>query len=130
MLRSVFDLPGTPVVVVALLELCPSPTVSGMIAESLRGRPLLRFGERGAFPSSFGVVGCAEGATVSVLSDSGNLGGVLGGRPLFLFKGATSEFTLGSVEVEVASLPGCMSVFLGWLPPLPLPRCCCCCSPS
>lgn len=126
-LASVFDIPGTPVVVVSFLEFCPSLTVSGMVVESLRGRPLLRFGESGGFPSSLGEVGCVEGATV--LSDSGNLGGVLGGRPLFLFKGVTRELTLDSVEVEVASFPGGMSVFRDWLLPLPLPRCCCC-SPS
>lgn len=126
-LASVLDIPDIPVVVVSFLELCPSLTVSGAVVESLRGRPLLRFGERGGFPSSLGEVGCEEGVTV--LSDSGNLGGVLGGRPLFLFKGATTEFTLESVEVAVASLPGCTSVFLDWFPPLPRPRCCCC-SPS
>lgn len=123
-LASVFDIPDTPVMVVACLEFCPSLTGSGMVVESLRGRPRLRFGERGGFPCSFGEVGCVEGVTV--LSCSGNLGGVLGGRPLFLFKGVTREFTLDSVEVEVGSLPGGTSVFLGWLPPLPLPICCCC----
>lgn len=127
MLASVFDIPDTPVVAFSFLEFCPSLTVSGMVVESLRGRPLLRFGERGGFPSSLGEVGCGEGVTV--LSGSGNLGGVLGGRPLFLFKGVTREFTLESVEVEAVSLPGVMSVFLDWFPPLPLPRCCCC-SPS
>lgn len=119
-IASVFDIPGTPVVVVSFLQFCPSLTVSGKVVESLRGRPLLRFGERGGFPSSVGEVGCFEEATV--LSDSGNLEGVFGGRPLFLFKGVTREFTLESVEVEMASLPGGMSVFLDWLPPLPLPR--------
>lgn len=127
MLASVFDIPDTPGVVFSFLGFCPSLIVSGMFVESLRGRPLLRFGERGGFPSSFGEVGCWEGVTM--LSDSGNLGGVLGGRPLFLFKGITREFTLDSVEVEVVSLPGVMSIFLGWFPPLPLPKCCCC-SPS
>lgn len=97
---------------VSFLELCPS--LSGKFEVSLRGRPLLRFGERGGFPSSFGEVGC-------VLSVSGNLGGVFGGRPLFLFTGATREFTLESVEVEVVSLPGITSVFFDWFPPLPLP---------
>lgn len=124
-LASVFDIPGAPVV--SVLEICPSLIVSGMAMDSLRGRPLLRFGESGGFPSSFGKVGCGEGVTVC--SESGNLGGVLGGRPLFLFKGVSREFTLDSVEAEVASLPGGMSVFLDWFPPLPLPRCGCC-SPS
>lgn len=124
---SVFNTPETPVVVVSFLEFCPSLTVSRKVVESLRGRPRLRFGERGGCPSSLGEVGCGEGVTV--LSGSGNLGEVLGGRPLFLFKGVAREFTLDSVEVEVASLPGGMSVFLAWFPPLPLPRCCCC-SPS
>lgn len=123
MLASVFDIPGTPVLVVSFLHFCPSTIVSGKVEESLRGRPLLRFGERGGFPSSFGEVGCFEDATV--LSASGNLG-VFGGRPLFLFKGVTIEFTLESVEVEMASLPGGMSAFLAWLLPLPLPRCWCC----
>lgn len=126
-LASVFDIQDTQVVVVSFLEFCPSLTVSGVVVESLRGRPLLRFGERGGLPSSLGEVGCGEGVTV--LSDSGNLGGVLGGRPLFLFKGVTREFTLDSVEVKVLSLPGGMSIFLDWFPPLPRPRCCCC-SPS
>lgn len=129
-LASVFDIPDTAVVVVvSLLEICLSLTVSSTFVESLRGRPRLRFGESGGLPSSLSEVGCVEG--VAVLSASGNLGGVLGGRPLFLFKGVTREFTLDSVEVAVASLPGGMSVFLDWIPPLPLPRsCCCCCSPS
>lgn len=126
-LALVFDIPHTLVVVLSLLEFCPSLTVSRMVVDSLRGRPLLRFGERGGFPSSLGEVGCGEGVTV--LSDSGNLGGVLGGRPLFLFKGTSREFTLDSAEVEVASLPGGTSIFLDWFTPLPLPRCCCC-SPS
>lgn len=128
-LASVFDIPDTPVMVVSFLEFCPSLIVSGKVVESLRGRPLLRFGERVGFPSSLGGVVCEEGVTV--LSCSGNLGGVLGGRPLFLFKGIAREFALDSVEVEVVSLPGGMSVFLDWFAPLPLPRfCCCCCSTS
>lgn len=122
-LTIVLDIPVRPVVVVS----CPSLIVSGMVVESLRGRPLLRFGERGGFPSSLGEMGCVEGVTGLLVS--GNLGEVLGGRPLFLFKGVATEFKLGSVEVEVVSLPGAMSVFLDWFPPLPLPRCCCC-SPS
>lgn len=121
-LASVFDRSDTPVGVFSFLEFCPSLTVSGVVVESLRGRPLLRFGERGGFPSSLGEVGSGEGATV--LSGSGNLGGVFGGRPLFLFKGVTRE--LDSVAVEVASLPGGVSVFLDWFHPLPRPRCCCC----
>lgn len=127
-LAAVFDSePDSSIVVVEgfLLEFCPAPTVSGAVIESLRGRPLLRFGERGGLPSSLGDVGCGGGDTVN--SGSGTLGGVLGGRPLFLFIGAMTELTLGSVEV--LSLPGGVSVFLGWFPPLPLPRCCCC-SPS
>lgn len=127
MLASVFDIPDMSAVMISFLEFCPSQTASGMVVESLRGRPRLRFGERGGFPSSFGEVGCGE--AVAVLSGSDNLGGVLGGRPLFLFKGVAKEFTLDSVEVEEASLPGGVSVFLGWFPPLPLPRCSCC-SPS
>lgn len=126
-LASGFDEPDTSVVVISFFELCPSPTVSGIVVESFRGRPLLRFGERGGFPSSPGEVGCGEGVTV--LSDSGILGGVLGGRPLFLFSGVTREFTLDSAEVEVASFPGGVSVFLDWFPPRPRPGCCCC-SPS
>lgn len=126
-LASGFDKPDTSVAEVSVLEFCPSLMVSGMVVESLRGRPLLRFGERGGFPSSLGEPGCGEGVTV--LSGSGNLEGVLGGRPLFLFKGVTREFTLDSVEVEVVSLPGGVSVFLDWFPPRPRPRCCCC-SPS
>lgn len=125
-LASGLDKPDTSVVVVSFLEFCPSPTLSGMLVESLRGRPRLRFGDSGGFPSSLGVAGCGG---VTVLSGSGNLGGVLGGRPLFLFKGVTREFTLDSVEVEVASLPGVVSVFLHRFPPRPRPRCCCC-SPS
>lgn len=120
MLASVFDIPDMSAVMISFLEFCPSQTASGMVVESLRGRPRLRFGERGGFPSSFGEVGCGE--EVAVLSGSDNLGGVLGGRPLFLFKGVAKEFTLDSVEVEEASLPGGVSVFLGWFPPLPLPR--------
>lgn len=114
------------VVVVSFLKFCPSPTVSGTVVESLRGRPLLRFGERGGFPSSVGEVG-GEGIVI-VLSGSDNLGGVLGGRPLFLFKGVPTEFTPDSARDEVGSLPGSMSTFLGWFPPLPLPRWSC--SPS
>lgn len=117
-LGSVFDAADTS-------ELCPSITVSSTVVESLRGRPLLRLGDRGGLPSSLGEVGCGEGVTV--LSWSGSLGGVLGGRPLFLFKGGTSEFTLDSVEAEAGSLPGGVSVFLDWVAPLPRPRCC---SPS
>lgn len=89
-----------------------------------RGRPLLRFGDTGGVPSSPGDMGCVEGATM--LSDSGNTDGVLGGRPLFLFNGATGEFTLESVEVELVDFPGGVSVFLDWLPPLPRPKYCCC----
>lgn len=126
-LASVFDIPDTSVVVVSFLEFCPSQTASGVVVESFRGRPLLRFGERGGFPSSLGEVGCGEAVTVQ--SGSDNLGGVLGGRPLFLFKGIAKEFTLDSVEAEEASLPGGVSVFLGWFPPRPRPRCSCC-SPS
>lgn len=118
---SAFVIPGAPTF------FCPSLTVSGTFAESLRGRPLLRLGESGGFLSSLGEVGCAGVATA--LPDSGNLGGVFGGRPLFLFRGVTRELTLDSAEVKAASLPGVGSVFLDWLPPLPLPRCCCC-SPS
>lgn len=127
-LAAVFDsVPDTPIVVVEgfLLEFCPAPTVSGAVVESLRGRPLLRFGERGGLPSSFGEAGGRGGDTLHSGSDT--LGGVLGGRPLFLFIGAITELTLGSAEV--LSLPGGVSVFLGWFPPLPLPRCWCC-SPS
>lgn len=123
-LASIFDKPDTSEVVVSFLEFCPSLTVSGVVVESLRGRPLLRFGERGGFPSSVGEMGCGEVAA-TVLS----VGGVLGGRPLFLLIGVTREFTLDSVEAEVASLPGGVSVFLAWFPPRPRPRCCCC-SPS
>lgn len=109
-LASVTAKPDTSVVVVvSFLEFCPSLTVSGMVVESLRGRPLFRFGERGGFPSH-GELGCGEGVTL--LSSSGNLGTVLGGRPLFLFKGVTRELTLDSVEAEVASFPGGVSVFL------------------
>lgn len=57
-LASVFDITDTPAVVVSFLEFWPSLTVSGVVVESLRGRPLLRFGERGGFPSSTGKVGC------------------------------------------------------------------------
>lgn len=90
--------------------------------ESLRGRPLLRLGDSGGCPSSIGDVGCGE--VVVVLSSSGSLGGVLGGRPLFLFKGGTREFTLDSTEGEAVSLPGGVSVFLDWFAPRPLPICC------
>lgn len=114
-LASVFDIQDTSV---SFVEFCPSLIGSGEVVESLRGRPLLRFGERGGFPSSLGEVGCGE--VVTVLSGSCNLGGVLGGRPLFLFKGVQREFTLESVEV--VSLPGVTSVFLDWFPPLPRPR--------
>lgn len=106
----------------SFLEFCSSLIVSGEVVESLRGRPLLRFGEFGGFPSSLCDVGCGEEATV--LPASGNLGGVLGGRPLFLFKFPARELTLDSVEV--VSLPG-VSVFLDWFAPLPRLRSC---SPS
>ncbi len=109
-LALVSDIPGRPVVVASFLEFCPSPIVSCVFEESLRGRPLLRLGERGGFPSSLGEMGCVEG--VMVLSGSGNLGVILGGRPLFLFKGVAREIKLDSVEVEVVSLPGGMSGFL------------------
>lgn len=126
-LASGLDKPDTAVVVVSFLKFCPSPTLSDVVVESLRGRPRLRFGDSGGFPSWLSLAGCGVG--VPVLSGSGNLGGVLGGRPLFLFKGVTREFTLGSVEVDVGSLSGVASVFLHWFPPRPRPRCCCC-SPS
>lgn len=106
-------------------EFCPSLTVSVVVVESLRGRPLLRLGDRVGFPSSLGKVGCNE--CVTVPSPSGSLGGVLGGRPLFLFNGVTSEFILDSVEAVVGSFPGTGSAFLDKFAPLPLPRCC---SPS
>lgn len=94
-----------------------------MVVESLRGRPLLRLGDSGGFPSSIAEMGC--GHVVDALSSSGSLVGVLGGRPLFLFKGGMREFMLDSAaEVEAASLPGGMSVFLDWFTPRPLPRCC------
>lgn len=119
LLTSAFVLPA---VEVAFFEFCPSLTVSGrVVVESLRGRPLLRLGESGGFPSSFGEVGCVGVATAP--PDSGNLGGVFGGRPLFLFGGVTRELTPDSAEVEAGSLPGVGSVFLDWLPPLPLPTC-------
>lgn len=107
---SVSDIPDKEAVVASFLQFCPSLIVSGRFVESLRGRPLLRLGERGGFPSSLGEVGSVEGVTV--FSGSGSLGEVLGGRPLFLFKGVVREFKLDSVEVGVASLPGVMSVFL------------------
>lgn len=53
-------------------------------------------------------------------SDSGNLGGVLGGLPLFLFTG-TRELALDSEVVEMASLPRAVSVLRDWFAPLPLP---------
>ena len=117
---SAFNKRETSEAVVSFLEFCPSPTVSDVVVESFLGRPLLRFGERGAFPSSLGDVGCGEG--LAVLSCSGNLRLVFGGRPLFLFKGVTREFTLESAEDDVVSLPGAVSVFLDWFPPRPRPR--------
>lgn len=108
-------------------EFCSSLIASAMVTQSLGGRPLLRLGDRGGFPSSLGEMGCGERVVVVVLSVSDILGGVLGGRPLFLFKGVPSAFTLDSAEAEVASLPGGVSVFLDWFPPLPLPMNC---SPS
>lgn len=126
LLTSGFDVLGTPVVGVSCLEFCPSLMVSGIFAESFRGRPLLRFGESGGFPSSLGEVGWEGGVTV--VSDSGNLGGVLGGRPLFLFTG-TRELALDSEVVEMASLPRPVSVLRDWFAPLPLPGRSCC-SPS
>lgn len=118
-LMSVFDAADTS-------EICSSPTASAAVMKSLGGRPLLRLGDRGGFPSSVGEVGCGEGVVV-VLSVSDILGGVLGGRPLFLFNGVPSEFMLDSAEAEAASLLGGVSLFLDWLPPLPLPSSC---SPS
>lgn len=124
-LASVFKfVPDTSILVVSVLEVCSVLSVSGNDVESLRGRPLLRFGERGgfpSFPSSLGEVGCGEG--LAVWSGSVILGGVLGGLPLLRFKGVVREFIFESVELEGVSLH---SVFLAWLPPLPL----CCCSPS
>lgn len=125
---ALFDIKSDILFVTAsFLELYPSPTESVTKVESLRGRPRLRFGERGALSSSLGKVG--GWGEFTVFSGSGTLGGVLGGRPLFLFTGAVLAFTLASVEVEVVSFSGGASIFLGWFPPLPLPRCCCC-SPS
>lgn len=112
---TVFDKSDTPGVKVSFVRVCPSPALTGMVGDCLGGRPLLRFGERGAFPSSLGEVGCEEGVTGS--SDSDDLGGVLGGRPLFLFREVAGQ--LESIE---ESFPGCVSVFLDWFPPLPLPR--------
>lgn len=111
-LVSVFNkLESSVVVVVAVsvLEFCPSQMLSGV--KSLQGRPLFRFGDREGFPSSVGDVGCGEGEgqgegeAADLLSGSVNLGGVLGGRPLFLLKGVTKEFKLDSEEEG--------SVFLG-----------------
>lgn len=56
LLTSGFDVLGTPVVGVSCL-LMVSLMVSGIFAGSFRGRPLLRFGESGGFPSSLGEVG-------------------------------------------------------------------------
>lgn len=121
-LSSSFDTADAP-------GFCPSPAGSDAVTESLRGRPLFRFGDRGGFSSSRGKL--AIGIGLTVLSDSNNLGEVLGGRPLFLFNGAAKEFKLDSVAPDVASFPGIESVFLDWFPPRPRPRrSCCCCSPS
>lgn len=106
-------------------EFCPSPATSGVVTESLRGRPLLRFGEGGRFSSSIGEVGMG----LIVSSDSSNLGGVFGGRPLFLFNGVAVELKGDSVELKAVSFPGMGSVFLDWFGPRPRPTCCCC-SPS
>lgn len=54
---SVFDKPDPSVVVVSFVEFCSSVTPSSMVVESLRGRPLLRLGERGGLHSSLGEVG-------------------------------------------------------------------------
>lgn len=72
-LASVFDIPDRQAVVASFLQFCPSLIVSGVFVESLRGRPLLRLGERGGFPSSLGEVGCVEGVCVIVFSGSGSL---------------------------------------------------------
>lgn len=122
---SVFDEPDASAAYVSFLEFCSSLTTSGVVVESFRGRPLLRFGESGGFPSSLGEVCCGDGVTVPSGSDTLRVD--LGGRPLFLFKGVSREFPQDSAEVEVASLPSGVSVLLDWFPPRPLPRCCCCC---
>lgn len=86
--------PGAAAVAVAL-----AVAVAVAVA-SLRGRPLLRFGESGGLPSTLSGVG--RGGDVCSRLGSGALGGVLGGLPLFRLTGAAA-FTLVSVEL---SLPG------------------------
>lgn len=93
---------GIPVSAFGKLELCASRTLSGVAVESLRGRPLFRFGDRGGFLSSVEGEGVTLGSAKAV--------GFLGGRPLFLFKGVTRQLTLESV-----------SDFLVWGAPLPRP---------
>lgn len=126
LLTPSFAKPGVPAAGTPCLAFCPSPIVSGAVEESFRGRPRLRFGESVRFPSSAGEVGWEGGVTICFTS--ANLGGVFGGRPLFLFTG-TRELTLDSEEATAPSLPGAVSTLRAWLPPLPLPTASCC-SPS
>lgn len=126
LLTPSLDIPGVPAAGIPCRAFCPSLTVSGTVAESFRGRPRLRLGESVGFPSSGREVGWEGGVTV--LSGSANLGGVFGGRPLFLFTG-TRELTLDSEEAGAPSRPGAVSARRAWPPPLPRPAGSCC-SPS
>lgn len=96
---------------------------SGLIVESLRGRPLFRFGETGASFST--VTGFAGGEEICST-------GRLGGRPGLRFTGAgLSVFAVAGDRV--LSFVGLESCFLGGFGerlcrlscPLPLPTPCC-----
>ena len=70
----------------------------------------MRFGEMVGLASNLSGSGSGAGGE----SKGAGGCGFLGGLPRFLFTGTTTEFSLGSVpDVDVGSLPGGVSVFLG-----------------
>lgn len=91
------------VLAVGVFEFFPAPTAFVTVVEFLRGRPLLRFGEKGGLPSSLGKLGW--GGDRCSGWGSTTLRGVLGGRPLFRFNGGVELATLVP-EDALPSFPG------------------------
>lgn len=91
---------------------CPTiQVIAVLVVESLRGRPLLRFGETGGLCS--GLVFWVTG--IFCCGKSGPLCGILGGRPLLRFSG-TGLFTfesLGAGQFAALSLSELAFCFLG-----------------
>lgn len=90
------------VLAVGAFEFFPAPTAF-LHPKFLRGRPLLRFAEKGGLPSSLGKLGW--GGDRCSGWGSTTLRGVLGGRPLFRFNGGVELATLVPEDV-VPSFPG------------------------